>query len=418
MRWWSLSAAVGIALECLAAATLAANAEPVIKLGIRTDARPFAWMEQVPGKTPDYAVEPVFRGFLVRLCTDGIRNAGYSFEQFAVTAEGRQGYIGPWVDGVTKPNNPVDVLCDPITITLERLERLEAYDFTPIVFVANSSFVTRASGPEPKAATEDGLTPTMCRGPDGTERQREPGITVDAGFLVGTTSEETYRIALDRGLLRAGPDQVICAVEFTSHEEGIAQLCDGSLHYYFADNDITAAYREAYNLNNNLTGTSECQLTYMPGFLRYEPYAILVRTQDALFRRRFVRAIYGLFSGTPGTPSTVESAFSEFFEGRQPSEALKVLFLINGIPTGLVGSRQGDTPDPDDRGKSENDAPSVGVPAEPSVVQSAFFEFFNVPRASEVFNMRSLTSDMPNGEGSGSAQDDTQGSSRGEGGEG
>ena len=314
------------ACACLGAAPAAADP---IKLGVRVDARPFAWGETGPGSEN----EVVFNGFLVRICTEAIRNADFSFEQVPVTAGERRWYIDP-DSGAQKPATEVDVLCDPITLTVERLEQLKNYDFTPIVFVANSSYVTKSGPPTVASAKEFGeaLEPRTCRGADGTELQREPGVTVDAGFLVGTTSEDTYHDALRRGFLAAGPGQTICAVEFLSHEEGISQLCQGKITYYFSDNDISAVYRDEYNSDRGPTGAHACALSYVPGFLRYEPYAILVRTQNPEFRRRFIRAVYGLFADQ----RTIPSAFEEFFHGRRASQALQMLFLINGIPTGKL----------------------------------------------------------------------------------
>jgi hypothetical protein len=347
----STCAAMIAACACLGAAPAAADP---IKLGVRVDARPFAWSEQGPGSEG----EEVFNGFLVRICTEAIRNAGFSYEQVSVTANERRWYIDP-ESGAEEPTTKVDVLCDPITLTVERLERLKDYDFTPIVFVANSSYVTKSGPPTVAAAKESGetLEPQTCRGADGTEHQREPGVTVDAGFLVGTTSEDTYHDALRRGLLSAGPGQTICSVEFSSHEEGMSQLCQGKIAYYFSDNDISAAYRDKYNSDRGLTGAHACALSYVPGFLRYEPYAILVRTEDSKFRRRFIRAVYGLFADK----RTIPSAFEEFFHGRRASHALQMLFLINEIPSGkLPKSEASSASDPTegDGGGQERQVPS------------------------------------------------------------
>ena len=344
------------ACACLGAAPAAADP---IKLGVRVDARPFAWGETGPGSEN----EVVFNGFLVRICTEAIRNADFSFEQVPVTAGERRWYIDP-DSGAQKPATEVDVLCDPITLTVERLEQLKNYDFTPIVFVANSSYVTKSGPPTVASAKEFGeaLEPRTCRGADGTELQREPGVTVDAGFLVGTTSEDTYHDALRRGFLTAGPGQTICAVEFLSHEEGISQLCQGKITYYFSDNDISAAYRDEYNSDRGLTGAHACALSYVPGFLRYEPYAILVRTQNPEFRRRFIRAVYGLFADQ----RTIPSAFEEFFHGRRASQALQMLFLINGIPTGKLPEGEASPASDskgDDGGGQEHQAPGQEQPA-------------------------------------------------------
>ena len=133
---WLVAAAL-----LLGAPPLRAGTTPeVVTIGVRQDARPFAWQaDDNPG---------TYRGYLVDICTDAATRAGFRFRLVPVDATARERIL----DGdfaVAADGGPValDLLCDPTTITLARLERFasdpatEHAVFTPIVFVTNGTYV-------------------------------------------------------------------------------------------------------------------------------------------------------------------------------------------------------------------------------------------------------------------------------------
>ena len=213
-----------------------------VQIGVRIDAPPFAWQE------PE---SDVFRGYLRDVCVEAATRAGFTFVEVAVTGAQRNGVI----EGNPDIGNGVrlDVLCDPTTISLARLEKLEALDellvFSPILFVANGSYMQRTDI-APRPARQDGafaFSPA-CFFPDmkvtetldgffGTE-----GSYLVFGYLAGSTSESNIL----RGARENNPpqgDSRMCLRAFESHADGVKALCNGEVDYYYGDVDIIDALR-------------------------------------------------------------------------------------------------------------------------------------------------------------------------------
>jgi ABC-type amino acid transport substrate-binding protein len=285
----------------LAAAILAgaggAGAEG-IRIGMRADAKPFV-QEVEPG---------VFEGFLADLCRAAVVGAGYpDFAEQRIDASTRLGDPG---DGRIE----VDVVCDPTTLTLERAGRL---DFSPIVFIANATFVSRDPRyflSDAEAAASEGCAAAAAGG----------GRVAAAGMVAGTTAMAAFDLALERGFLGNPSDFAVCAITVPSHVEGIRRLCTGELSYYFGDTDILRAF---------LQDQPDCRASFHSSFLTYEPYALVVNTEDPEFRRRFFQAVYGLFSD-----GSVETFYESHFGTRPRSDALNMLFSINSVPRGTVSA--------------------------------------------------------------------------------
>jgi ABC-type amino acid transport substrate-binding protein len=284
------------------AAALAAGAGSVaaqdITIGMRADAKPFV-QEVAPGR---------FEGFLADICRAAVVGAGYpGFTEQRIDASTR---LGDPADG----RIAVDVVCDPTTITLERAGRL---DFTPIVFIANATFVSRES--------RHFLTADEAAASESCADAAAGGLpVVAAGMVTGTTAMAAFELALGQGFLGNPADFNVCAIAVGSHVQGIERLCSGDLSYYFGDSDILRAF---------LTDRPDCRASFHSSFLTYEPYALVVNGPDATFRRRFVQAIYGLFSD-----GSVEKFYEQHFGTRRRSAALDTLFSINSVPRGAVNA--------------------------------------------------------------------------------
>lgn len=316
----------------LAAALPAAAADPVV-IGVRTDARPFAWQADDSAGT--------FRGYLVDMCADAATRAGYHFDQVPVSANQRAAVLdGKFeVDGL-----PLDVLCDPTTISLARLDRLGATaTFSPIVFVANGSFVKHGAfeNRQPcRIGATDETRPACTLVPAPTAKDAEatkvaapagldcaPKLAADGSYfvaarVVGTTAEDTLARAQRLKQLALKPGESLCTVVVADHRDGVRRFCANAFHYYFGDIDIIEAYRDL-----TVEEGRSCDLARSDRPLSYEPYALLVTSEDALFRARFTAAVYEMFSD-----GTAAGLFDAYFPDHAKSTALDMLFRINSIP--------------------------------------------------------------------------------------
>jgi hypothetical protein len=331
-----LAALVGAPL-----APAAGQAEPerTVVIGVRTDARPFAWQAEDNPET--------YRGFLVDICFNATTRAGYHFEIVPVDATERLAVL----DGAfVVKHRRLDLLCDPTTIALARLDRLAAMEppdavFTPILFVANGSFVRHGdyANRQPcvvgarAGGTAGGETRLACAtGPvDGSpdarqvvlpERldcaRRDVAEYYVAGSVVGTTARATIERATRLGRLNLKAGQTICLAEAESHRDGVAAFCGNLYHFYFGDLDIIEARRKLL-----LESGRGCDLAPSERPLSYEPYALLVTSDDAAYRSKFITMVYEMFSD-----GSAAGLFDGYFPGHGKSDALGLLFRINSIP--------------------------------------------------------------------------------------
>ena len=345
-----------LAALSLGGAATAAEAETVT-IAVRTDARPFAWQAADDSGT--------FGGYLVDICIDATTRAGYHFDQVPIDAGERSALLG---GNFALRGRSVDLLCDPTTITLARLDWLAGQPqtqhavFSPILFVANGSYVRNkkadacvvAAGDDGAAAEgdkaeadkdEEGrcdpksklgvdrdglLSDQNCFVPEGQEPSKATKYLV-AGFVEGSTARGVIERAMRKTNLGLGEDETLCLFEAPSHTKGIELLCRGALHFYFGDTDIIEAYRSRQ--------AGSCEIDRPKAPLSYEPYALLVPSTDPAFRARFVAAVYEIF-----TDGTAAGRFAHHFQGLGMSTALRMLFRINSIP-GLRPAARGADPE-------------------------------------------------------------------------
>ncbi len=307
----------------------AEDAAPRVAIGIREDAPPFAWKDEDT---------LAFRGYLKDLCVEATMRAGFHVTPIGVTAKQRAAIIDgdpglATADGVVT----LDLLCDPTTISLARLQKLiqsgdERLTFSPILFVANGSYVMRqdfAPTEEIAKANSDGEAEFDER----TGAVRHPGdcacwkgidetscaATADyfrAAYVTGTTARFNIHEAVRRdrlGLVGAK----VCPVEMPTHAAVVEALCAGDAQYAFGDTDIAQFYAKQ--------GACPIKPADLP--LSYEPYALLVSDHTPGFRPRFIAALYEMFAD-----QTVLGRFGTYFPGLTKSSALGILFRINSIP--------------------------------------------------------------------------------------
>ncbi len=278
-----------------------------IWMAVREDAKPFAWQEQESGS---------FRGYLFELCTEAVEIANYVIADVVPTQAKDREVL---VEGAEE----IDLVCDPMTITVARARQI---DFSPIVFIANSTFVT--SNRPKQFAKDDPVVPEDCLKylealPNGQEKK-----VVLAGMVIGTTSVGGFEAArkIDASGFSALPDDVafvVCKKEVRDHITGIRLFCSGELGYYFGDIDIIRAY---------LADHPQCDYSFESAFLQYEPYALaLTSTGSDSICRRLSAAVFYLFS-TGAALEMYNTYFSVDGKVRPMAEFFKCCSELTAFP--------------------------------------------------------------------------------------
>jgi ABC-type amino acid transport substrate-binding protein len=290
----SLALSLVVAFALVGPARAGPKGEVVV--GFRADAPPFSAAE---GEG--------FTGYLAALCEEGVARAGYAVaERRPLTALDR-------LDTEAGGGTSVDLVCDPTTLTQERARR---FDFSPILFIANSTFLLRQQLHFLTEAEVDAAED--CR----TRRDVEPGLALVAVGMVGnTTSRAAFDLAISTGALAETPEFGFCVVAFSSHADGLAEACEGFVSVYFGDLDIVRA---------QLEGVKSCAAVPHRSFLAYEPYALSITSSNPDFRRSFVSAVLGMFAD-----GTTREMYREAFGNSPMSPSLEMLFRINAVPLGI-----------------------------------------------------------------------------------
>ncbi|MFQ5973366.1 MAG: amino acid ABC transporter substrate-binding protein [Alphaproteobacteria bacterium] len=248
-----------------------------IRLGYREDAPPFAYKNAI-GEAAGYSVD------LCRAVAADAKNAlglaDIKIEYVPVTAQDR-------FDAVK--GGRVDILCGATTATLSRRQLV---DFSLATFIDGASVLYRAEGPD----TFDGLAGKRI------------------GVRAGTTTEE----ALRNTLTRLSIDAEVIAV--SDHGDGVRRLEDGDLAAYFADRAIL--------LFRLLASDAQEKLRLSDRYFTFEPYALALEKGDDEFQLLVDRTLSRLYRS-----GRIEQIFtSNFGQAANPSDLLKALYVINGLP--------------------------------------------------------------------------------------
>ncbi|UVC19301.1 transporter substrate-binding domain-containing protein [Mesorhizobium onobrychidis] len=359
----------------------AARADPAQKpdvvIGARIDARPFVWRNPAT---------KAYSGFLLDICTKSVVRAGFQFTVVDVDADKRVAFL-------QRGEGDYDLLCDPTTINLARMETFTGdgevgkLSFSPIVFVANGSFVAQKPEREKEtgktflkgtyrvdvknkafgcndlkkkltqgtghpadyvdATIEDSqLKPFLTlRRPDPIDTKMFAAYGYVRGSTIGEQVQELAKRSGEDGLKICEDDYAshdlatdasckghlkICADDYASHDLAAEAFCKGRLARYFGDLDIITASLATYEKRHNV----RCEAAAAPASAgtTYEPYALVASTRRFPdFPERLAYALYGMFQD-----GTIEGLFNGHFPGVQKSDHLKTLFAINSIPTGAA----------------------------------------------------------------------------------
>jgi glutamate/aspartate transport system substrate-binding protein len=217
------------------------------RIGYRTDARPLSFEEN--GRPAGYSVDICRR--IAAAVREQLDLPDMKISYVPVTLDSRFDAV---VDG------DVDIECGSTTVTLGRLERV---DFTLMTFVTGGTLLSRG---DDRVATVEDLA----------------GKRV--AVIRDTTTEQALKSHLSERLIDAN------LVLVSSSEEGMAQLRDGRVDAYASDQAVLIG-----DALGAMEEDDELGFAFADELFSYEPYALMVRRNDADFRLVADRAIAQLF---------------------------------------------------------------------------------------------------------------------------
>ncbi|MGH6925145.1 MAG: transporter substrate-binding domain-containing protein [Propylenella sp.] len=303
-------------------AVAASDAHSVaIKVGVRVDAAPFSYL--VVGETVGLPGDsgPLhnagYSGFIVAIC-DSVLNEMIMRDR-ELTVEVVQVNAGNRLTELRKGN--IDVLCDPTTITSERVNEL--YGVSPPVYLSGISFVSQ----DPSRFIND-----YC------------GVIV--GFVGGTTAEGNgveeilsagefgrFTSAIRSALSGSEPDvdtfpgcdadaRGKIVMPYSDHTTLAKEFCEGNVIYYVGDIEIILR-----SVQRNIgCKFYPAQRTYSD-----ERYGIFTRSLESLADLKTYESVVAferilerkLFADS----AVIRGAFQAFFPGYRVSEKLRLMFL-------------------------------------------------------------------------------------------
>lgn len=221
------------------------NATGVFRIGYRTDARPLSFVDE-SGKPAGYAIDLCRRiGAAVksRLGRDDIE-----IRFVPVTTENRLRAV---VDG------DIDIECGSTTVTLHRMEQV---DFSIMTFVTGGTLLSKATNPIRK-------------------------IGDSAGKRVAVISGTSTAEGLDARLREEKIDARV--VRVANRAEGMRMLDAGDVDAFASDQIVLLG--QVMGMDNPADYALAREL------FSYEPYAMMVRRNDAEFRLVANRALAQVF---------------------------------------------------------------------------------------------------------------------------
>jgi ABC-type amino acid transport substrate-binding protein len=250
-----------------------------IRLGYRVDSLPLAFKDP-SGEITGYSVDLCRR--IAAAVKETLKLDDLKITYVPLTAEDRVSAI---VD------NKADIECGTTTMTLSREEKV---DFTLMTFVTGGSFLTLA---------DSGL-----------------GSTADlAGKSVAVVSGTTTEPALKTYLAKTLIDAKVVSVG--SREEAMKQL-DAKKVAAFASDQIVL-------IGQVLLASEPKKYTLARDLFSYEPYAFMVRRNDADFRLVADKAIAQIYRS-----GQIEQLYQRWFGqvGVQPSPVLAAMYVLQALP--------------------------------------------------------------------------------------
>ena len=285
-----MTRSIVMGLVLLVAGTSAAAAQPLegtlkrikdtgtFRIGYRENSPPFSF-RGADGKPAGYSIDLCER--IARAAQQDLRLTNLNIQYVPVTVENRADMVA---------SGRVDIECGSTTTTLSRQEKV---DFTNLTFIDGGGFLAdRSSGIQ--------------------------GLTDLAGKRVAVIPGSTTEGALREELQRAGVN--VTVVPVPDHDKGLAALQGGQADAYASDRVILVGLLVKANAADRY-GVADAQFSY-------EPYALMVRRNDAAFRLVANRTLARIYRS-----GDIVTIFSKWFAviGR-PSPSLVFMFRMLSLP--------------------------------------------------------------------------------------
>lgn len=318
-----------------------AGTEPLtLRVGVRDDARPFAFRKHAPEDGQASRRLEDYDGFTVSVCRTVLKELvsttgpfyGAAIEAVEVTAQTRFERLR---------NGDVDLLCGPDSITIDRLD-LAIASFPVYLSGISYAYLRQFPGGRNFCGTVVGVVSNTTAASDGLKVLAEKNLLNRfdeelESHLAGDPFRDTTNC---RRADRKGNSPV---VEYPDHRRAVEALCNRRILYYVGDVDILRA-RIAQTRSSS---PASCDVRIEPFTLSREVYAVLFRRDhragigdppkrdmpidDALLYAEFNRAQLRLLQGDN---NLLERAFAASFKGFQMSPDLADFFRTMKITRG------------------------------------------------------------------------------------
>ena len=249
-------------------------------IGYDPDSRPLSFVEN--GEPAGYSVD------ICRRIAVGVREhlelPDMKITYVPLTLQNRFDAV---VDG------KVDIECASTTMTLGRQERV---DFTLMTFVTGGTFLSRAKD---RIATMEDLKGKRI------------------GVIRGVTAETALKAHLSEKLIDAR------VVNVADADEGLTKLQGGDIDAYASDQVVLIG-----DVTKALAANTKLDLSFADELFSYEPYALMVRRDDAEFRLVANRVISQIFRS---------GQFAQLYQewigsnGLRPSPLLLAMYQVNAL---------------------------------------------------------------------------------------
>ncbi len=309
-----------------------------VVLGFRSNVAPFSFRAAASSSPP-------FQGYLAELCYQ-IFAGSETYEVISKEIKIDDRFTSMRGSGAeVSKDNPIDVLCDPVTIRYnDSPERYRYGIFSPIVFATGVTYLERSIS-APNVASQFGFVSGStaqavatqmyseaksadieCPAPESkTGNSASANAASDPQSKPDSSLEVFLRQLTDRNeqencnTLQAG------LTETRAHEDLISWFCDApqnTRRYYFGDREIINAHWTEYRQKN-----PECDAKLHTQLFTYEPYALLITRTDPALVQFVQQRVYEIFSDR----EKARALFSANFPGQHMTPALAYLFLLNGV---------------------------------------------------------------------------------------
>lgn len=251
------------------------------RIGYRTDARPLSFEEA--GEAAGYSVD-----FCRRIAAAVREHLGLTNMEVIYVPVATEDRIDAVVDG------DIDIECGATTVTLGRQELV---DFTLMTFVTGGTILSLAENRVANVAALAGRR---------------------VAVIEGTTSAAALRAQLAEDLIDA--EVVVVA----NRGEGMARLRDGGVDGFASDQIVLLGEAMAA-----LENDPNVSYSFADDLYSFEPYALMVRRNDADFRLVANRAIAQLFRGGQHARLYQQWVGSV---GIDPSPMLLAMYQVQTLP--------------------------------------------------------------------------------------